>query len=83
MTSVSMFEAKTNLSKYVSSVVDKTEPFVIIVRNGIPVAKIVPYEEENGKRIGIAKGKLPMMGSLEAFNSIDIASDFYGDGGLL
>lgn len=78
MTAVSMLEAKTNLSKYVSSVEDKVEPFIIIVRNGTPVAKIVPFEEDTGKRIGIAKGKLPMMGSLEEFNSIDVASDFYG-----
>ena len=61
MTAVSMLEAKTNLSKYVSSVEDKVEPFIIIVRNGTPVAKIVPFEEDTGKRIGIAKGKLPMM----------------------
>ena len=83
MTSVSMFEAKTNLSKYVSSVVDRAEPFIIIVRNGTPVAKIVPYEEDTGKRIGIAKGKLPPMGPLEDFNSIDVTPDFYGNGGLL
>ena len=83
MTSVSMFEAKTNLSKYVASIVEKTEPCIIIVRNGTPVAKIVPFEEDAGKRIGIAKGRLPMMGSLEEFNSIDSASGFYGDGGLL
>ena len=83
MTSVSMFEAKTNLSKYVASVVDKTEPYIIIIRNGTPVAKIVPYEEGTGKRIGIARGKLPMMDSLEEFNSVDAASELFGNGGLL
>ena len=83
MTSVSMFEAKTNLSKYVASVADRVEPYIIIVRNGTPVAKIVPYEEETGKRIGLAKGKLPLMGPLEDFNSVDAAADFYTDGGLV
>lgn len=83
MTTVSMFEAKTNLSKYVSSVESREEPFIIIVRNGKPVAKIVPYETPVKNRIGIAKGKLPSMPSLEEFNSIPIEDDFLGNGGLL
>ena len=83
MVSVSIFEAKTNLSKYVASVVTKEEPFIIIARNGKPVAKIVPYENEMENRIGIAKNKIPVMPSLEDFNSIDVATDFIGNGGLL
>ena len=83
MISVNMFEAKTNLSKYVASVVAKEEPFIIIVRNGKPVAKIVPFENETDNRIGVAKNILPVMPSLEEFNSIDVSSDFIGVGGLL
>ena len=83
MVSVSMFEAKTNLSKYVASVVTKEEPFIIIARNGKPVAKIVPYENEMENRIGIAKNKIPVMPSLEDFNSIYVTTDFIGNGGLL
>ena len=81
MTSVSIFEAKTNLSRYVSSVVNKDEAYIVIVRNGKPVAKIVPYDTDN-HRIGMARGILPKMTSLEEFNDIDV-SDFVGDGGLL
>ena len=83
MTSVSIFEAKTNLSKYVSAVSSKQEEYIIIVRNGKPVAKLVPYENQTGSRIGVAKGCLPVMPSLEDFNSIDTSSDFYGSGGLI
>ena len=83
MTSVSMFEAKTNLSRYVNSVISRQEPFVVIMRNGVPVARIVPYESDTDKRIGAAKGRLPLMGSLEDFNSIDAESDFASDGGLI
>ena len=83
MTTVSMFEAKTNLSKYVNSVATKQEPFIIIVRNGTPLAKLVPYEAETGKRIGVAKNQLPLLESLDAFNSIDVSSDFTHNGGLL
>ena len=38
MTTVSMFEAKTNLSRYVASVVSQQEPYIVITRNGKPVA---------------------------------------------
>lgn len=82
MTTVTMFEAKTNLSKYVASVVDQQEPYVIITRNGKPVAKIVPFEENAGKRIGLAEGKLPYLSSLEEFNSIDTEVDM-SNGGIL
>ena len=67
MTTVSMFEAKTNLSTYVASVVSQQEPYIVITRNGKPVAKIVPYEEDTGKRIGLAEGCLPYLSSLDDF----------------
>ncbi len=82
MTSVSMFEAKTNLSKYVSSVMDGREPYVVILRNGKPVAKIVPFREDTSRRIGAAEGKLPLLSSLDDFNSIDVEPELTG-GGLL
>ena len=83
MRSVSMFEAKTNLSKYVAAVESKEETYIVITRNGIPAAKLVPFETEEKKRLGIAKGKLPVLGNLHEFNSIDVASDFLGNGTLL
>lgn len=83
MLSVSMFEAKTNLSRYVAAVSSNEEPYVVIFRSGKPVAKIVPYESETDRRIGLAAGKIPMMDSLENFNGIDTSGDFTGDGGLI
>ena len=81
MKTVSMFEAKTNLSKYVAAVESNAEPYVIIARNGKPVAKIVAYQFEPGPRIGIAEDKLPYM-DLESFNSIPVEEDFQGGGSL-
>ncbi len=78
MTTVSIFEAKTNLSKYVATLMEQQEPFIVITKNGKPAAKLVPYEANPSRRIGIAKGKLPELDSLEAFNSIDVAGDFEG-----
>ena len=83
MIPANMLDAKTNLSKYVAAVANRKEPFVVLLRNGVPVAKIVPYQEDPGSRIGIAKGKIPALCSLEDFNSIDVSSDFLGDEELL
>ena len=82
MTAVSIFEAKTNLSKYVSAVADRLEPYVVITRNGKPIARIVPFEEDGSKRIGLAEGRLPRLSSLEAFNSIDVGDDMMNGGRL-
>ena len=83
MTSVSMFEAKTNLSKYVSAVSDGTEPYIIILKNGKPVARLIPFRDESDKRIGLAEGRIPYLSSLEDFNSIDVSEDFEGGGTLI
>ena len=76
MTTVSIFEAKTNLSKYVASLSERKEPFIVITRNGKPAAKLVPYEADTSRRIGIAKGQLPTLESLDEFNSIDMEKEF-------
>lgn len=83
MTTASIFEAKTNFSKYISAIVSKEVPYVLIVRNGKPVAKLVPLEEETGGRIGVGAGIIPQLKSPEEFNSIDVTEDFEGIGGLL
>lgn len=85
MKTASIFDAKTNLSKYISSILSRQEPYVVIVKNGKPVARLVPYEAETNNRIGAGKKIIPRMKSLEEFNRIDteIENDFSGNGGLL
>ena len=82
MLTVNMFEAKANLSRYVTSVAAREEPFVIILKNGKPVAKIVPFEANASQRIGLAEGLLPELPSLEDFNSVNMEEDFLGGGVL-
>ena len=82
MVTASVFEAKTNLSKYVASVASHEEPYIVILRSGKPVAKIVPYDQDVSSRIGIAQGILPRL-SLEEFNQIPVEEDFLGSGDLL
>ncbi len=59
MVQVGVLEARNNLSRYVREVESGLENMVVIQRNGVPVAKIVPFEEGQAasKRLGIAKGK--------------------------
>ncbi|MDO4961809.1 MAG: type II toxin-antitoxin system prevent-host-death family antitoxin [Eubacteriales bacterium] len=82
MTAVSVFEAKANLSKYISVVAAKSEPYVVIMKNGKPVAKLVPYDEDK-VRLGVGKDIIPKMGGLDEFNEIDTESAFAGNGGLI
>ena len=46
------------------------------------MAKIVPFEDDGGRRIGLAEGKLPMLSSIEDFNSIDLGDELVNGGAL-
>ncbi len=58
MTTVNIFQAKTNLSKLIEQVETGQEKEIIIARNGRPVARIAPLEaKQNPVRLGLAKGR--------------------------
>ena len=58
MTSVNMFEAKTDLSRLVKMLEAKEEDVIYIARNGVWVAQLTLIPEANSsKRIGAAAGK--------------------------
>ena len=60
MCNVNMYEAKTNLSKYVDMIENGKEDEVFLCRRGKKVAKIVPVNEKTKDSfVGIAKGVLP------------------------
>ena len=70
MSTVNMFEAKTNLSKLVEAVETGREPEIIIARNGRPVARLVPIRAgRSGQRIGVAKGKFVMPETIDDDNA--------------
>ncbi len=83
MACISIYEAKVNLSKYVNAIGSGDIQDVIITRNGVPAARLVPYEKNRSNRIGVAKDKLRRMPDLDAFNSINIEDDFFGNGSVL
>lgn len=80
MTIVNMLEAKTNLTKLIKLLENKEEDEIIIARNNIPVAKLVFYEKQVNKRIGLTEGKYKSI-SLHDFNSLneEIEKEFYGE----
>ncbi len=59
MVTVNMHDAKTRLSQLVKLVEEGER--VIIARNGAPVAELIPYVEQTGRRKGgIWEGKMWM-----------------------
>jgi prevent-host-death family protein len=57
MTTVNIFEAKTNLSRLIEAVETGAESEIIIARNGRPVARLAPLEpKKRGVRLGLAAG---------------------------
>ena len=60
MCKVNIYEAKTNLSKYVEMLESGKEEEIVITRYDKKVAKIVLYKtEKEKKRLGAASGVLP------------------------
>lgn len=69
MTTVNIFEAKTQLSKLVDAVESGRESEIIIARNGRPAVRLVPLESKPaGKRIGVAKGKFEVPDDIDRDN---------------
>ena len=58
MATVTIHQAKTNLSKLIAQAEAGDE--VIIMRGKIPVARLEPLSKKKGKRVaGMLKGKIP------------------------
>ncbi len=54
---VSIYEAKTQLSKLVARVLGGEE--IVISRSGVPVARLVPLQsQQGGRRPGSARGQI-------------------------
>lgn len=56
MNIVNIHEAKTNLSRLVEEVAGGVE--IVIAKNGVPRAKLVPLDASHKVKFGVLKGKL-------------------------
>jgi antitoxin (DNA-binding transcriptional repressor) of toxin-antitoxin stability system len=75
MTTVNIFEAKTNLSKLVALAEQGHE--TILARNGKPVARIAPLvPQKKPIRFGLMKGQIWIADDFDAPLPDDILADF-------
>ena len=71
MQTVSMFQAKTSLSKLVEAVECGREKEIVISRHGMSVAKLVSVARQPvQQRIGVAKGCFTVPDSIDESNDL-------------
>lgn len=66
---VNMYEAKTHFSQLVKCVATGENKEIVIANRGTPMAKIVPYEKAEERKIGVAEGKYNIPSTVEEFDS--------------
>jgi len=77
---VSLFDAKTHLSRIVEDLLSGKEDRVVISRRGKPVALVTPAKDmTTSRRIGLAKGKFDVPDNIDGMNT-EIAEMFKGGG---
>ena len=78
MHTVSLFDAKTHLSRLVESIVEGTEDRVVISRRGKAVACLTAFRKAaTSKRIGLARGRFKIPDNIDRTNA-GIAGLFTG-----
>ena len=69
MHTVSLFDAKTHLSRIVQDLLSGNDDSVVVSRHGKPVVKIIPFREVGAeKRIGAARGRFNVPDNIDALN---------------
>ncbi len=72
---ISIYEAKTQLSKLVARVLGGEE--IVIARSGVPVARLVPIQAQAGtRRSGSARGQIRLGDDFDDPLPDDIAQAF-------
>ena len=70
MHTLSLFDAKTHLSRIVESLVEGKEDEVVISRRGKPVVSMTAVRKPDAsKRIGLARGRCEVPDSIDGANA--------------
>lgn len=77
MQTVSLFDAKTHLSRLIDSIASGVESEIVISRNGKPVARVVPMATDISRRVGLARGEFEVPDDIDRHNA-EIAALFNG-----
>ncbi|MDR3202515.1 MAG: type II toxin-antitoxin system prevent-host-death family antitoxin [Bifidobacteriaceae bacterium] len=76
---VNILEARSTLSQLVRAVESGSEREVVISRNGVPAARLVPVASAaSAQRIGVAKGLFEVPESINDSDE-EIATLFFGE----
>ena len=80
MHTVSLFDAKTHLSRIIEDLLSGRNDEVVISRRGKPVARLAPLKKTDTKnRIGVARGKFEVPDNIDATNP-QVTALFGSDG---
>ncbi|NTV95543.1 MAG: type II toxin-antitoxin system prevent-host-death family antitoxin [Thiobacillus sp.] len=77
MQTVSLFDAKTHLSRLIDQIASGTEEEIVISRNGKPVARVLPIKADISRRIGLARGEFEVPDDIDRHNA-EVAALFQG-----
>ena len=77
MQTVSLFDAKTHLSRLIEQVISGAEDEIVISRNGRPVARLVPMQPHVSQRVGLARGEFEVPDDIDQHNA-EVAALFLG-----
>jgi prevent-host-death family protein len=78
MSTLTLFDVKTHLSRIVEELVEGKEDQVVISRRGKPVVRMIPVRKaDTSKRIGLARGRFKVPDNIDGANET-IASLFAG-----
>jgi len=70
MHTVSLFEAKTHLSRIVADLLSGKEDQVVISRRGKPAVRVIPLcQRDASKRIGVARGRFKVPDNIDKVNA--------------
>ena len=70
MSTINMLEAKSNLSELVRAVESGEQEEIIIARNGVPAARLMPLKKKSRVRLGVAEGKYVIPDDIDADNHL-------------
>ena len=77
MQTVSLFDAKTHLSRLIDQIASGAETEIIISRNGKAVACLMPIPRDSSRRVGLARGEFEVPDDIDQANA-EVATLFLG-----
>lgn len=72
---VNIYDAKTNLSKYLERV-HKNHETIIICKNGVPVGQLTEYIVPQKRTLGLMKGKITIAENFDEDLPNDLIKDY-------